>query len=161
MVSYLDYFTAWTDIIFICTILFCICFPRVLPLWFWIGVACLMTTVGVIGSLVFSTIHSNSTPTNPDARKYIVGDFLVHILPVIVLFFFYRMLEKRFYVHSSHDISALKSAMFPFILGLIYICTHNVEVVYQSSDLSSYVIIILALSVWLSSYEIFIPKKCL
>jgi hypothetical protein len=46
------------------------------------------------------------------------------------------------------------------ILSIIYICTHNVETIYKSSDLSSFVIIILTVSVWLSSYQIFIPKKC-
>ena len=190
MVFFLDYFTAWTDIIFTCTVLFCLCFPGVLPLWFWIGIACLMTSVGVVGSLVFSTMQSiastegrtmqsieaakplRSTPTGVEAAKplrstptgvasakqqHIVGDFMVHILPVIVLFFFYRILEKRFYYG---EISILKSALFPAILSIIYICTHNVETVYKSSDLSSFVIIILTVSVWLSSYQIFIPKKC-
>ena len=210
MVFFLDYFTAWTDIIFTCTVLFCLCFPGVLPLWFWIGIACLMTSVGVVGSLVFSTMQSiestegrtmqsiestegrtmqsiastegrtmqsiastegrtmqsveaakplRSTPTGVASAKqqHIVGDFMVHILPVIVLFFFYRILEKRFYYG---EISILKSALFPAILSIIYICTHNVETVYKSSDLSSFVIIILTVSVWLSSYQIFIPKKC-
>ena len=177
MVFFLDYFTAWTDIIFTCTVLFCLCFPGVLPLWFWIGIACLMTSVGVVGSLVFSTMQGiastdgrtmqgieaalplRSTPTGVEAEKqqHIVGDFMVHILPVIVLFFFYRILEKRFYYSET---SILKSALFPAILSIIYICTHNVETVYKSSDLSSFVIIILTVSVWLSSYQIFIPKKC-
>jgi len=153
MVFFLDYFTAWTDIIFTCTVLFCLCFPGVLPLWFWIGIACLMTSVGVVGSLVFSTMQSIASAK----QQHIVGDFMVHILPVIVLFFFYRILEKRFYYG---EISILKSALFPAILSIIYICTHNVETVYKSSDLSSFVIIILTVSVWLSSYQIFIPKKC-
>ena len=90
-------------------------------------------------------------------QQHIVGDFMVHILPVSVLFFFYRILEKRFYYSET---SILKSALFPAILSIIYICTHNVETVYKSSDLSSFVIIILTVSVWLSSYQIFIPKKC-
>ena len=90
MVFFLDYFTAWTDIIFTCTVLFCLCFPGVLPLWFWIGIACLMTSVGVVGSLVFSTMQSIASAK----QQHIVGDFMVHILPVIVLFFFYRILEK-------------------------------------------------------------------
>lgn len=153
MVFFLDYFTAWTDIIFTCTVLFCLCFPGVLPLWFWIGIACLMTSVGVVGSLVFSTMQG----VEAAKQQHIVGDFMVHILPVIVLFFFYRILEKRFYYSET---SILKSALFPAILSIIYICTHNVETVYKSSDLSSFVIIILTVSVWLSSYQIFIPKKC-
>ena len=158
MVFFLDYFTAWTDIIFTCTILFCLCFPGRLPLWFWIGIACLMTSVGVVGSLVFSTIYNdNYASRKQELQNHIVGDFMVHILPVIVLFFFYRILEKRFYYG---EISILKSALFPAILSIIYICTHNVETVYKSSDLSSFVIIILTVSVWLSSYQIFIPKKC-
>lgn len=157
MVFFLDYFTAWTDIIFTCTILFCLCFPGRLPLWFWIGIACLMTSVGVVGSLVFSTIYNdNYASRKQELQNHIVGDFMVHILPVIVLFFFYRLLEKRFY----HEISIVKSAIFPAILSIIYICTHNVETVYKMSDLSSFVIIILTVSVWLSSYQIFIPKKC-
>jgi hypothetical protein len=170
MVFFLDYFTAWTDIIFTCTVLFCLCFPGRLPLWFWIGIACLMTSVGVVGSLVFSTIYNENlrsaqttgeatrsvNSSNQELQKHIVGDFMVHILPVIVLFFFYRILEKRFY----NEISILKSALFPIILSIIYICTHNVETVYKVSDLSSYVIIILTISVWLSSYQIFVPKKC-
>ena len=159
MVFFLDYFTAWTDIIFTCTILFCLCFPGVLPLWFWIGIACLMTSVGVVGSLVFSTMQGIASTEGVEAAtpQHIVGDFMVHILPVIVLFFFYRILEKRFYYSET---SILKSALFPAILSIIYICTHNVETVYKSSDLSSFVIIILTVSVWLSSYQIFIPKKC-
>jgi len=164
MVFFLDYFTAWTDIIFTCTVLFCLCFPGVLPLWFWIGIACLMTSVGVVGSLVFSTTQSVASTEGRTMQsiasakqQHIVGDFMVHILPVIVLFFFYRILEKRFYYG---EISILKSALFPAILSIIYICTHNVETVYKSSDLSSFVIIILTVSVWLSSYQIFIPKKC-
>ena len=170
MVFFLDYFTAWTDIIFTCTILFCLCFPGVLPLWFWIGIACLMTSVGVVGSLVFSTMQgiastegrtmqgiASTEGVEAATPQHIVGDFMVHILPVIVLFFFYRILEKRFYYSET---SILKSALFPAILSIIYICTHNVETVYKSSDLSSFVIIILTVSVWLSSYQIFIPKKC-
>ncbi len=156
MAFFLDYFTAWIDIIFVLTILFCIFFPGILPLWYWIGVACMMTSVGVIGSLVFSTI-SLEKHNKKETNKQIVGDFMVHILPVIVLFFFYRFLESRFH----KNISIFKSALFPLFISIVYICTHNVESVYEISNLSSPTIIILTVSVWLSSYQIFVPKKCI
>lgn len=144
------FFTMWTLVIFISTVLACAIFPKLLPLWFFIGVACLMTSIGVIGSLLFNTLTIyNKVNESP---SQVAGDYAAHILPVLFLFIFYPILAKRFY-HTENNI--IKSALFPFIISIIYICTHDIEKIYSMSSLSTPIIVLLTICVWLSSYPIF------
>ena len=86
-IKFLDYFTTWTLILYLDTILFCFIFPNVLPLWFWLGVACQMITVGIIGTFFFTSVCLyNGNDTDRSNSEVISSDFFLHILPVIVGF---------------------------------------------------------------------------
>ena len=149
-VSALDYFTSWTLITFGLTIVSCLIFPGVFPLWFFVGIACLMTSVTIIGTIFFTSINVYNKKGD---KNSITRDFIFHILPFIILFIFYGFFEKRFY----KSISFYKSGFFPCVLGIIYACIYNPQDIYSSSNLNNITLITLAIAVWLSSYQIFIP----
>ena len=154
---FLDYFTSWTLILYVSTIILCIIFPGYLPLWLWTGVACLMTTVAIIGTFFFTSIHLYiKKDSDVNEAELISSDFLFHVFPLLVLFVFYKFLKDRFYYSKSSNIMDLiKSVTIPLILAIIYVSLYNVEKVYHFSELNTEIIIILAISVWLSSYQIF------
>lgn len=149
-----EYFTAWTVCLFVLTIVLGILFPKKIPLWFFIGMGCLMTMVTVMGTMFFlSLLLYNS---NDYGLSYSLSlDFIFHMLPTLVLFMFYGWLSSRFY----RDVSLVKSAIFPFLLGIVYILAFNPEDIYNNSYLSNTIIVILSVSIWLSSYQIFVPKQ--
>lgn len=144
------FLTMWTLVIFFGTLFIGIILPKLIPLWFFVGVCCLMVSIGVIGTLVFNAISLHNK-TNPNPSD-VATDFGAHIFPVLLLLFFYPLFQSRF---ANTGQSFFKSALFPFVISLIYICTHDVEEIYSMSNLSSPVIIILTLCVWISSYPIF------
>lgn len=149
--SILRFLTIWTLIIFIATLITCTIFPNTLPLWFFIGIACLVISIGVVGTFFIDTIciYNKNAPV---IQNVLIEDFIVHILPVIFLLTFYPVIKKRFYYTQPNII---KSAAFPLIISLIYLFKHDVEEIYSMSDLSTPVIVILTLFVWISSYPIF------
>lgn len=156
MTAIFEYLTMWTLVIFVGTLLVCGIFPRVLPIWFFIGVACLMTSIGIVGSMVFNTISLHNDPTRDSSD--VARDYAVHVLPLLVLILFYPLFQSRFYCTGESPESLVffaKSAAFPFIVSLIYVCTHDVEEVYKMSNLPASVIIITTLCVWLASYPVF------
>jgi hypothetical protein len=109
-----------------------------------------MVSIGVMGTLVFNTISTYNSDEKDTSK--LVMDYGAHIFPVLLLLMFYPLMRERFYKTPNNF---FLSAAFPFIVSIIYICTHDVEEIYSMSSLSSSVIILLTLCVWISSYPIF------
>jgi hypothetical protein len=150
-----DYFTTWGTILFWGTIILSIILPKVFPSWFLIGVLCLEMTIGIVGSLFFTSLfiyNNNETDETDDNNSTLVRDFIFHIFPLIIIFVFYKLLLKRFYP----NINIIKSLFIPTLLAIIYNIKYKVQNVYHFTELNSETIIILSIAVWFSSYQIFI-----
>lgn len=144
----LDYFTTWSLIISLS--IFILTFIINIPGWLFLFAACLLTTTSIVGSLFITLPNMNHTivSMNIGREDVILIDSLIHVVPLLIFLFFFGKFK------FTRNFSLLKTLLVCALTIFIYCCYNLFEHKYDKFD--SLTLGILSLSVFLSSYQVYI-----
>ena len=138
MINIYDYFTAWALLISFAIFIWS-CILNV-STWLFLFACCLLTTSSIIGTFFICIPNSSN----------IMEDALIHSGPLILFLCAFPFLKK--YVKGSKHLG--KTLVLAFILGLSYLGYVKFETVYPDYD--NFCLVVLSLTVFLSSYQIYL-----
>jgi hypothetical protein len=144
----LNYFTTWSLIVSL--IIFVLTFIINIPGWLFLFAACILTTTSIVGSLFITLPNMNYTTVsmNVGREDIILVDSLIHVVPLLIFLFFFGKFK------FTRNFSLLKTLLVSVLVVFIYNCYIQFENKYDKFD--SLTLGILSLSVFLSSYQVYI-----
>jgi hypothetical protein len=91
------------------------------------------------------------------ARKLMLGDFAVHMLPLLIFFILLITHQYHRVFNVDDSVSVVNTVASVLIVGLVYMCSLNFENIYHSYNI--YTLVALCIVTFLASYQIY-AKHC-
>ena len=166
-----NYLTFWGLLVGSIATLSCIIFNKKTPLWVLLSAAGILTSVCIIGTF-FCSVPEIRFYDNKKIRETITKDAIYHSMPLLVFLLIFTVLVKRtkpikksnthfgrnFFGKKCNPLESnyfILASIPALLVGILYLLFGNPEICYHVRPIDIIIIIVLLLTVFFSSFQIY------